>query len=230
MEIKAIFFSVFSLAFFPLSCLSQVVIQPNSALKSHETLDISKVEITSEKTMISLLVVNRKVDGTFCADRNISIVYPDGEKIKSLKATGIPACPDEYKFKSIGEKLQFIIEFPPLKTGTQWFDIIEECSSNCFWFYGVTLNSDLNKKLDEAFALASKGKPAANAILFRNILEEIDSQNVGIEGLLYVNIINAAVEDADKVNAMLWYKRLASSHAPRTNEYIKYLNDKGIKF
>ena len=126
--------------------------------------------------------------------------------------------------------MDFILIFPPLKPHTEWVDIVEECSSSCFWFYGVTLDIDLNKRLDEAFSLASKGKPSDNIVLFKNILDSIDSQNPGIEGLLYVNIISAAAEDADKVNTIIWYNRLASSHAPRLSSYIKYLNDKGIKY
>lgn len=146
------------------------------------------------------------------------------------KAHNIPVCPDAHIFKNVGEKLQFMLEFPPLKQGTKWFDIIEDCSTNCFWFYGVTLDNELNKRLDEAFNLASKGKPSESMILFKNILDDIDNQDLGIEGLLYINIINAAAEDADKVNMSIWYKRMAASHAPRLNQYLKYLNDRGIKF
>jgi hypothetical protein len=209
---------------------SQAFERPNSALKSHETLEIRKIEITPEKTIISLSVENRIVGGQFCADRNIYMLDPEGNKLLLRRSSGIPVCPDSYKFKSIGEQLQFTLEFPALKPGTKWIDIIEDCTSNCFWFYGVTLDNDLNKRLDDAFVIASNKKGADNIILFGNILNEIDSQNLGIEGLLYLNIINAAVEEADNVNAAVWYKRLAASHAPRVNQYLKYLNDKGIKY
>jgi hypothetical protein len=209
---------------------SQTFISPNSALKSHETLEIRTVETSPERTIVSFSVENRIAGGQFCADRNIYIIDPSGEKIRLRKASYIPVCPDSYKFRNIGEVLMFTLEFPPLKPGTKWIDIIEDCTSNCFWFYGITLDNELNKKLDEAFLKASKLKPAENLVLFKNILETIDSQNPGIEGLLYVNIINAAVEDADIVNAALWYKRLVSSNAPRVNQYLKYLNDKGIKY
>jgi len=212
-----------------LNIFSQIYNLPNAALKSHETLDISKIEISPEKTVVYLIIENRIEGGNFCADRNIFILDPDGNKLKIINSIGIPVCPDSYKFKSIGEKLQFTLEFPPLKSGTKWIDIIEDCSSNCFWFYGVTLDNDLNKRLDEVFLLASKGKAADNIALFEALLESIDNQNAGIEGLLYINIINAAIEDNDKVSAMLWYKRLTSSHAPRLSYYMKYLNDKGIK-
>jgi hypothetical protein len=209
---------------------AQTFEKPNYALKSHETLEIRKIELTPEKTIVSLSVENRIVGGTFCADRNIFLTDPAGGKFKLKKVAGIPVCPDSYKFKSIGEKLLFTLEFPALKTGTKWIDIIEECSSNCFWFYGVTLDKDLNKKLDDAFILAAKQKASENVSLFKNILDNIDGQNLGIEGLLYINIINAAVEDADNINGAVWYKRLSTSHAPRVNQYIKYLNDKGIKY
>jgi hypothetical protein len=209
---------------------SQTFTAPNYGLKSHETLEIKMIKTTPEKTIVSLSIENRIIGGQFCADRNIYIIDPSGEKIRLRKAVGIPVCPDNYKFKEIGEKLQFTLEFPPVKSGTKWIDIIEDCTSNCFWFYGVTLDNDLNKKLDEAFSEASKMKPAENILLFKNILDSIDNQNLGIEGLLYINIINAAAEETDNVIAADWYKRLVSSKAPRVNQYIKYLNDKGIKF
>lgn len=225
------FFSMVILLTANIICgFSQTISLPNYALKSHETLEISKVEITAQRTVIYLSVENRITGGNFCADKNIFIIYPNGSRLKLTKAINIPVCPDTYNFKSIGEKLQFTLEFPPLKTGTKWIDIVEDCASNCFWFYGVTLDNDLNKKLDEAFSMASKVKPAENIILFKTLLDSIDSQNLGIEGLLYINIINAAVEDADNINTIVWYKRLASSHAPRLSYYIKYLNDKGIKY
>jgi len=209
---------------------SQSFVQPNAGLKSHETLEILKVDVTPEKTIISFRIENRIEDGSFCADKDIFIIYPDGTRIRLLKANGIPVCPENYKFKSIGEKLDFSLDFPPLKPGIKWIDIIEECSANCFWFYGITLNNDLNKRLDEAFAKASKGKPEDNILLFRRILESIDDQDIGIEGSLYVNIINAAIDSGDKIEASVWYKRLLASHAPRLNQYIKFLNDRGIKY
>jgi hypothetical protein len=210
---------------------SQTFTLPNSALKSHETLEISKVEITNRATIISFSVENRRSEGgTFCADKNIYIIYPDGTRLNLSGAHNIPVCPDSFKFKSVGEKLFFSLEFPPLKPGTKWIDIIEDCSSNCFWFYGVTLDTEINRRLDEAFFQAAKGKPADNLILFKSILDDVDSQNLGIEGLLYINIINAAVEDNDNISASVFYKRLAASHAPRLDKYLKYLNDKGIKY
>jgi hypothetical protein len=210
---------------------SQTYYKPNYALKSHETLEISKIEISGRATIISFSVENKRSEGgSFCADKKIYILYPDGSRLNLVKSKNIPVCPEAYNFKSIGEKLLFTLEFPPLKAGTKWIDIIEDCSSNCFWFYGVTLDNDLNKRLDDAFVLAEKGQPAENIILFKKILDDIEDQNLGIEGLIYINIINAAFEDGNKIDESVFYKRLASSHAPRAEQYLKYLNDKGIKY
>jgi hypothetical protein len=209
---------------------SQIYVQPNYALKSHETLEISKVDVTSEKTVLYMSVENRIQGGNFCADRNIYIIGPEGEKLKLIKASGIPVCPDNYKFINIGEVLKFTLEFPPLNTGIKWIDIVEECANNCFWIYGITLDNDLNKRLNDIFTRASKGKPAENIVLFKTLLDSIGNKNLGIEGSLYINIINAATEDADNLNRIVWYKRLTTSHVPRLSQYIKYLNDKGIKY
>jgi len=209
---------------------SQTIENPNSALKSHETLLISKIELSQEKTLVHFSIENRIENGNFCADRNIYLVDQGGKKYQIQKTSGIPVCPDSYKFRNIGEVVRFTLEFPPLASGTKWIDIIEDCSENCFWFYGVTLDSELNKRIDEAFSKASTVTPAENLFLFKSILDDIDSQNLGIEGLLYLNIISAARENADNVNAMVWYKRLAASKAPRVGEYLKYLNDRGIRY
>jgi hypothetical protein len=233
--IKMMVEKLYAVIFFFVAAVSNILCQtfqqPNIGLKSHETLELRKVEVYPERTVVSLSVENRRTaGGTFCADKNIYIIYPDGTKLKLRNASGIPTCPDSYEFKMVGEKLYFTLEFSPLKPGTKWIDIVEECTSNCFWLYGITLDNELNNKVDEAFLLASKSDPAKTIMLFRKILETADGQNPGIKGALYINIINAAVEAGDRVEAAVWYKRLLSSNTPRLNEYVKALNDRGVRF
>jgi len=69
--------------------LSQSFSQPNIGLKSHETLDITKAEVKPEATVFYLGIENRIDGGNFCADRNIFIITPDGEKIKMESSSGI---------------------------------------------------------------------------------------------------------------------------------------------
>jgi hypothetical protein len=209
---------------------SQTYNKPNIALKSHETLEISKVEIGVQKTVIYLSVENRITGGNFCADKNIFIIYPDGTRSKLTSSNGIPVCPDTHTFKTIGEKLGFVLIFPPLKQGIKCIDLIEDCSENCFSFYGVILDNDLNKKIDNAFILAENEEPAKALISFNNIAEVADNKNSGVEGLLYINIIKLARETGNTAKAAEYYNRLKSSGIPRFDLYIKHLNSQGLKY
>jgi hypothetical protein len=208
---------------------SQVVNNPNSALKSHETLVIQKVELNSKSTTIYLSVENRRSEGgSFCADKNIYIINPDGSRLILIKSKNIPVCPDSYKFKMVGEKLNFELTFPPLKNGTNWVDLIEDCNDNCFSFYGICLNNDMNKKLDEASSLAENGEPARASVEFIKIADSIENKESGIEGLVYMNIIELSKETGNVVRAAEWYRKLKSSALPRCDLYVKHLNSQGI--
>jgi hypothetical protein len=209
---------------------SQTFIQPNFGLKSHETLVINKVELTSTAATFFMSIENRIANGSFCADNNIFIVYPDGTRSKLVSSENIPVCPDTHKFKEPGEKLGFTLTFPPLKPGTEWIDLIEDCSDNCFSFYGVTLDNDLNRKIDDAFSLSANDEPVKAMISFIDITEAVDKKNIGIEGFLYINIIRLEKQNGNEVKAAQWYNRMKSSGAPRLRQYIKYLNDQGIKY
>src|ERR1035437_8453706 len=216
------------LNFFVVTGYSQTYIKPNYALKSHETLELTKIDLSAQKTLIFLTVENRITGGYCCADKNIFILYPDGTRSKLTASKGIPVCPDSYKFKTIGEKLNFELTFPPLKPGTQWIDLIEDCTENCFSFYGVCLNGDLNKKIDDASILAENKEPVKSLMSFIKIGNTIESNNSGVEGLIYINIIKLAKETANIPKANEWYNKLKSSVIPRKELYIKHLNSQGI--
>jgi len=94
---------------------AQTIVSPNYSLKSHETLRIIKVELRPEAVFFHLSIENRIEGGTFCADRNIYLVYPDGKKSRLVSSSGIPVCPDTYKFRFVGEKLDFVLAFPALR-------------------------------------------------------------------------------------------------------------------
>jgi len=209
---------------------SQTFINPNYSLKSHETLNIIKVEAKPEATFFYMSLENRIPDGTFCADKNIYLIYPDGKKSLLKSSSGIPVCPDTHKFKAPGEKLEFMLTFPPLKPGTKWIDLIEDCNDNCFSFYGITLDNDLNKRIDEAFSYGENDETARALISFISIAEEIDKNNLGIEGLIYINITKLFVESGDEKKAEEWYNKFKLSEAPRLSQHIKFLNDQGIKY
>jgi hypothetical protein len=227
---EKIFLALFAFLFFAGTSSAQTFIQPNYGLKSHETLVINKVEATEKAVTFFLTIENRITDGTFCADKNIYILFPDGSRSMLVSSNGIPVCPVAHKFHTPGEKLSFTLTFPPLKNGIEWFDLIEDCSDNCFHFFGITVNNELNRRLNDAFYLAENDDPVKAMISFIDILDDIDSRNVGVEGLIYVNIITLARQSGTIGSAVDWYKKLKNSSSPRVQEYIKFLNDKGIKY
>jgi hypothetical protein len=209
---------------------SQTIFNPNYALKTPETLEILKIEVTPEKTLFYLSIENQRNGGSFCADKNIYLQDEQGKKYDLKRSAGIPVCPASYKFKSIGEKLQFTLEFPTLKAGTRWIDIVENCSSDCFSFYGITLDMDLNRKLDEGFAFAEKGENSKAISIFREILNNSGSTKNGIDGALYTEIITMEYKSGNIASSGEWYKRMLSSNSPRLELYIRNLNSRGIKF
>ena len=223
-----------SICWFLVICItsihSQSIERPNYALKSPETLEIIKVETSSQLTVIYLSIENKITGGYFCADKNIFMLYPEGTRGNMLFSKGIPVCPETYKFKTIGEKLEFELTFPPLKKNTEWIDLIENCTDNCFSFYGICLDSELNKKIDNASHLAEIGEPANASLDFIKIASSIDAKNNGIAGLLYMNIIQLSKETGNIAKASEWYGKLKSSDIPRRELYIKHLNSQGIMY
>jgi hypothetical protein len=129
-----------------------------------------------------------------------------------------------------GERLDFLLVFPALKPGTEWVDLVENCSDNCFSFYGLVIDNALNSKIDDAFTLAEKNEPAGAMVAFIKIAEESGKVNSGIAPLLYFNIIKLARETGNSVKAAEWYNRLKTSGAPWADRYIKFLNSQGIVY
>ncbi len=223
----------FAIVFFVLlisaGLYSQTITKPNYGLKSHETLNIDKIDITREKTNVHLTVENRIDNGTFCADRNIYITDPSGTRLKLNKATGIPVCPATHRFEKPGEKLSFTLSFNTLQGEPACIDIKEECSENCFSFYGVVLDEYVNSRLDEAFSMTERGEPVRALEKFIG-MSEAAGKNNGIRALVYYNIIKLANDTGNTGKAGEWYKKLSSMRSKSGKIYIDQLNLQGIKF
>jgi hypothetical protein len=230
MTVRKLFYVLVFLTIGIGNIFSQTYYNPNIGLKSHETLDILKTVVTADSSVFYFSVENRITGGAFCADRNIYIVYPDGTRIKLIKASGIPQCPEYYKFKAIGEKLAFTLTFPPLKPGTKWIDLKEDCNDNCFSFYGILLDSDLNKRIDEAVSDVDNGEIDTAIVLYKDIIESVGTSGNGISGSLYSDLISLLVRKNYSAQASEWYKKLLASNVPQLQLYINNLNSRGIKF
>lgn len=210
--------------------MSQTTDRPNYALKSHPTLEILKIELTARAAIFHMSVENRIEGGNFCADRNITLVFADGTKSLMTASEGIPACPDAYRFKQVGEKLDFRLVFPPLKEGTNSVDLVENCSESCFSFYGIVLGNDLNRRIDDAFAYAERNEPSAAVVNLVRLSSAGGKSNQAVEAILCLNIIKLSVQTGNRVRAEEWYKRLGNSGITETPRYISHLKSQGISF
>ena len=208
----------------------QVITSPNYGLKTPETMEVKKIEAGDSETVVYLSVVNQIKGGSFCADKNIVLTCSDGTKLKLLSAEGIPVCPEQYKFRFTGEKLDFVLRFPALKPGTEWIDIVEMCDNYCFSIYGITLNSILNARIDNIFGRIGKEAPSVIIPELVSLLNEIDNQNLGIEGLLYLTIIKLSKESGNESGAAEWYRKFKSSGSPSLAYYLQNLGSLGIRY
>ena len=105
-------FTLFSLA---TGMNAQVYDQPNYSLTSHPTLDIISVERWEDQMVLTLTLKNERYSGFFCLDSNTFLRNSLGEEeYRLVRMEGIPACPDVYRFKSIGERITIVLEFPAI--------------------------------------------------------------------------------------------------------------------
>lgn len=209
---------------------AQIFDQPAVGLKSVQTMEVLKVESSSDKTVVYLSVENRIKGGTFCADRNIFIICPDGTKLKLLKASGIPQCPDTYRFRKEGEILEFSLVFPPLGRGTYWIDLIEECNENCFSVYGILLNNEFSRKIDAALSYVDRGQTDSAIGAYTKLIAEAGTDNAGIAGSLYSDLISLLYGKGYTASAADYYRRLAASDLPHKELYLGNLNFRGIRY
>lgn len=227
---KSYFLSAVFLTCLATASHSQVFNQPAVGLKSVQTMEVLKIEVSQDETVLYLSVENRIKGGTFCADKNIFIICPDGSKLKMLKASGIPRCPDTYRFKKEGEILEFSLAFPPLAAGTHWIDVVEECNDNCFSVYGILLNDEFSRKIDAAVAYVNRGQTDSAIGAYTKLIAEAGTNEAGIAGSLYSDLISLLYGKGYTASAADYYHRLSVSSVPRRDLYIGNLNFRGIKY
>ncbi len=180
-----------------------VIIQPNFGFKSHPTLNIDKITISNNETLIYLTVENKSSEGDwFCVGKSVELrSFPNSKKMKAKEVKGIARCPETYKFSQVGEKVQFRLKFDALSTNTKYINIQEKCTKACFSFQGVILDQALNAKIDSAYSAYAKGLDYVALDLFK--------EAVGLSPdypypLLYQDIIKIYQELGNKEEAEKW--------------------------
>lgn len=156
---------------FSFSLNAQKIIKPNFGQKSHETLEIESIEITSTQTVFTLSITNKIKNGEFCADKNIYLKSTNGYEIyQIIKTEGIPQCPSSHKFKAIDEKLSFKLYFPKISDNILYLDLVENCENACFSFKGIILSETLNSAVNEAYKHYSNNDKKRSAQDFESLI------------------------------------------------------------
>lgn len=218
-----------ALALLTVTAASQTILNPNYGLKSPRSAGLVKVTFAEGSTEVEVSITSEIDNAWFCIDRSTYIIRPDGMRLKLKGLKGLPYCPATHRFSKPGEKVTVTLTFPP--TGVMpWFSIVEECGEGCLSFRGVVTDSDLNRKLDEAYALIDRGEEAAAYGIFEQLLTVSDSLNTGIEGALFSTLVTLDHKSGRTVAAKRWYERMLTSGAPDLGLYLESLRVQGIEF
>lgn len=211
------------------TAVSQSVESPNYGLKAPLTAEIVRVDFNENATVVWLTIMSDINNAWFCIDRNTFLVRPDGVKLKLTGLKGLPFCPATYKFRRPGEKASFSLTFPA--TGMlPWFSVVEECMGGCLSFRGIVTDQALNNKLNEAYSLSDRGEDAAAYRLLKEIINETDSLNLGIEGSVYTSLILIDHRLGRTEAARSWYNRMMTSDTPDLLLYRETLRKEGVEF
>jgi len=208
---------------------AQVYENPVAAEQSHADLNIDKIEITNENTVIVLSITNQmQSGGWFCADDNIVLKNSKGNQVyKLIRSENIPICPQRYEFKRKGEILRFTLYFPPIDSNIKFLDLIENCDEACFSFRGIIIDNEHNKKVvafEKALDLFTSGSINECIPLFKQVLNGQPTIESHIFGLSYFYLILSYQSLNDKANTDKWYNSLKSSNVPLKSEILNELN------
>ncbi|MFC2098645.1 tetratricopeptide repeat protein [Bacteroidota bacterium] len=214
---------------FTLQLSAQVYEQPNYSLTSHPTLDIISVERWEDQMVLTLSLKNERYSGTFCIDSNTVLRNSLGkDEYKLVSMEGIPACPEIYRFKSIGERKTIILEFNAIPDDVKYIDLIENCDDNCVSIYYILLDEELNSRLNEGIHLYELGKSNASLQVFQDLMKAEYDDFSPVFGTVYLYLISIHYEMGNSKDARDAFQALKESNIVGRDEFIETARETGI--
>lgn len=206
---------------------AQEVVNPNYGLKNPRTLKIIRVQVKNDHTIIDLSLANEIEGGYFCISKNTFIEYGNGVKKKLKDLTGLPYCPETYKFSAAGEKVYFTMEFDNIPGSPEWFDIIEYAGENSLSVLAVTPDRKINERINAAFNAMDRQEPEDAIRIFSDLLPELQAKQHGLTGSVYINL--AGLYSANNMNNELknLISGFKSSPMPHKQKYMTLLKNMG---
>jgi len=213
-----------------LSCAllnAQEIVQPNYGLKNPETIEVIRIRLTGTQTLVDMSIQNRVSNGYFCVDENTYLEYGNGVKMKMKNVSGLPLCPENYEFRSVGEKVYFTLAFNKLPEDVDWFDIVEYCDANCFSILALNLDEEINDKINMAFSALDRLEPERAIEVFNTVLPLLKAAGHGLTGSVYLNLVEllAANNLDDELGQLI--SDFKASTIPHKQRYLEILNSLG---
>ena len=214
---------------FQIRMMAQVYDNPSFSLTSHPTLEIMSIEKWEDQTVMNIRVKNQRISGNFCFDKETFLLNSLGtEEWKLTSMDGIPACPDQHRFKSIGEVLDFSLVFPAIPDEVKYIDLHEGCEDACVSVKYMLLEEDMNKRINEGFSLYEIGRRSASLLVFEDIMEAEYDNYSPVFGTLYLYLMSIHYELGQSKEVRRIFDEMKESSIIGRDEFIETARDTGL--
>jgi hypothetical protein len=213
----------------PVRMMAQVYDKPSFSLNSHPTLELLSIVKWEDQTVVNIRIKNERISGSFCMDKETYLVHSLGtEEWKMTSMEGIPACPDQYRFKSIGEVLDFSLIFPAIPDEVKYIDLMERCEDACVSVKYILLDEEMNTRINEGFSLYEIGRLSASLQVFEEIMEAGYDDYSPVFGTLYLYMMSIHYELGQSKEARRIFNELKASSIIGREEFIETARDVGL--
>ena len=226
---RAVIFLVLIAVGYPVPTMAQIFEKPSFSLTSHPTLEILSIEKWEDQTVINIRVKNQRLSGSFCMDKETFLLNSLGtEEWQLTSMEGIPACPDQHRFKSIGEILDFSLVFPAIPDEVSYINLVERCEDACVSVKYILLDEDLNVRINEGFDLYGIGRLSASLQVFEEIMESSYDDYSPVFGTLYLYMMSIQYELGRSKEVKRIFNELKESSIVGREEFIETARDTGL--
>jgi hypothetical protein len=209
--------------------MAQVFDKPCFSLTSHHTLEILSIEKWEDRTVVNIRVKNQRISASFCFDKETFLVNSLGsEQWKLMSMEGIPACPDQYRFKSVGEVLDFSLAFPAIPDEVKYIDLVESCEDACVTVKYILLDEEMNHRINEGFALYELGRLSASLQVFEEIMESRFDNYSPVFGTLILYMMSIHYELGQSKEVRRMFNELKESTIIGRDDFIETARETGL--
>ena len=208
---------------------AQIYERPNYSLSSHPTLEIVNIERWEDQMIVNMNLKNERFAGSFCIDSNTVLRSSLGEQEFNLMSMeGIPPCPELYRFRSVGERIDLSLVFEAVPDDIIYIDLVENCRENCVSIKYILLDEDMNNRINEGIRLYELGKPQAALQVFENIMSTEYDGLSPVFGTVYLYLISIHYELGNSKDARRVSQEFRASSIVGLEEFIETAKDNGI--